>query len=523
MSGFAHYAFETLAWTGALIALVLVIRRPVARWFGPRFAYALWLLPALRLVLPPLTLPAWLDPVTSEPAAALPIDPAHVVLPVPLAATPAFEPDLFARMDLWTVLLAIWLGGAAMSLVLRFAGYARLRRAMTREAKVVEMRGRIVIIETPATDGPMAFGVVSPVVALPEGFRERTDPAAYALALEHELAHHRGGDCLANMAIQPLFALHWFTPLGRMGWLAFRRDQEAACDARVVEARSAEDKAAYADVIVQSAVHSASSPNPALAAAMACPVLGDTSIVHRIRSLTMQTPSRRRRATASVLLAGAMLALPATATISYARAAAVPPVESAALSIKPATTGFADVTAADEADGTDASASGTFEAQEEQAAPRSQDREAGTEATETVTIRIEDKDGLVTSDSSTKVLSPAEAEQRAARLQEQLAEMRKRLGDDGDFALSKDRIAELMARLERKEGALTRFRTIELSECKDKEGFCGLLSSATSQLATLKRARRSLEQQSELSREVRDNALRGLDEAIAALEKMKAG
>ena len=59
---FQSFAFETLLWTGALIALVLVLRRPVTRHFGPGAAYALWLLPFARLLLPPLVLPAWLAP-----------------------------------------------------------------------------------------------------------------------------------------------------------------------------------------------------------------------------------------------------------------------------------------------------------------------------------------------------------------------------------------------------------------------------------------------------------------------------
>ena len=44
---------DTLVTTAALIALVLVLRRPVARMFGPGLAYALWILPLLRLALPP--------------------------------------------------------------------------------------------------------------------------------------------------------------------------------------------------------------------------------------------------------------------------------------------------------------------------------------------------------------------------------------------------------------------------------------------------------------------------------------
>ena len=63
------WILDTLVWTGALIALALVVRRPLAARFGPRAAYALWLLPFARMVLPPIELPAWLAPAV-EPAAA---------------------------------------------------------------------------------------------------------------------------------------------------------------------------------------------------------------------------------------------------------------------------------------------------------------------------------------------------------------------------------------------------------------------------------------------------------------------
>ena len=60
------FLFDTLVWTGALIALVMVLRRPVARHFGAGAAYALWFLPLARLVIPPFTLPAWMRPVTER-------------------------------------------------------------------------------------------------------------------------------------------------------------------------------------------------------------------------------------------------------------------------------------------------------------------------------------------------------------------------------------------------------------------------------------------------------------------------
>ena len=45
---------ETVLAVSALIILVLLARKVVAREFGPGLAYALWLLPLARLVLPPL-------------------------------------------------------------------------------------------------------------------------------------------------------------------------------------------------------------------------------------------------------------------------------------------------------------------------------------------------------------------------------------------------------------------------------------------------------------------------------------
>ena len=45
---------QALIASSLLMLLVLVLRDPVRRAFGPSVAYALWALPVLRLFLPPL-------------------------------------------------------------------------------------------------------------------------------------------------------------------------------------------------------------------------------------------------------------------------------------------------------------------------------------------------------------------------------------------------------------------------------------------------------------------------------------
>ncbi|MFO6447497.1 M56 family metallopeptidase [Erythrobacter sp. NE805] len=333
---------DTLVWTGALIGGVLLLRRPVSRHFGPEAAYVLWALPLLRLVLPPVTLPAWMAPEAAAPVAAAAAPAAETLVAAPVtepvllhaaavtapaeAAAPQAGFDLLASLAalLWLdLLLLVWLAGAAVTLWRRFAAYFALRDALLVEGREVGRAkgrlGRIRLVETPATHAPLAMGVLDPVIALPPGFMALHDRAARDLALAHELAHHRGGDLLVNVLVQPLFALHWWNPLGRYGWLALRRDQEAACDARVMARRQPAERAAYAALIARFAAASGGAvTDAALTAPMACPVLGEKSIIHRLRSLKMSDLSSRRRWAGRALLGAGLLALPLTASISYA-------------------------------------------------------------------------------------------------------------------------------------------------------------------------------------------------------------
>ena len=315
------FLIDTLVWTGVLLALVLLVRRPVAQLWGARAAYALWALPMARLLLPPLVLPAWMAPaqeVAGEavPVAALTADAAMIAVePLDIPAAAAIP----SGIDWTSALLAVWLAGAAVFLVRRYALYFRMRRELLEAARPMGEEGRVRLVETPAADGPVAFGVLDKVVALPLGFMAGHDRTARDLALAHELAHHRGRDLLCNMLVQPLFALHWFNPLSLLGWRALRRDQEAACDARVVARQPRESRAAYAAVIARFAVQPRDRTRLALAAPMACPVLGDRSIVQRLKSLAMSDISARRRWSGRLLIAASALTLPLTASISYAQ------------------------------------------------------------------------------------------------------------------------------------------------------------------------------------------------------------
>ena len=317
MTGFSDWMVDTFIYTGLLIALVLLLRRPVSRWCGPQVAYALWALPFLRFVMPPIVLPAWMAPAEPEAVAATAAEPLMVIIsdPVETAAATHAAAAPVVGLAVSDLLLPLWIGGALVFLGWRVREYFQMRQSLLEDARPVGEAGKVRLVETPAVTGPVAFGIADKVVALPPEFMAHYDITARDMAIAHELAHHRGYDLVANIAAQPLLALHWFNPLAWWGWRAMRRDQEAACDARVVAGRAQGEKAAYAQVIAGFAT---GDHHLALAAPMACPVLGEKSIIHRLRSLTMSEVSSGRRRLGIAAITTTALALPLTASISYA-------------------------------------------------------------------------------------------------------------------------------------------------------------------------------------------------------------
>ncbi|WP_299307374.1 M56 family metallopeptidase [uncultured Croceicoccus sp.] len=339
MTGFV---FDTWLATGLLIALVLLIRRPMAHLFGARLAYALWLLPALRFVMPPIVLPAWLAPEAGVPLFAQkapPVHPSVVDAEIGTASLTDAAVQTGAGGDIFaTLAIAIWLGGAAAFCVWRMRNYRAMRARLLDGAVPVGEVGDIRMVESRKVAAPLAFGIRDKVIAMPAGFMAQPSREARDFAIAHEIAHHRRGDLLANILAQPVLALHWFNPVAWLGWRAMRRDQEAACDAHVMAGKSRPVRARYGEVIVLFAREQ----HMALAAPMAGfreigPALGEKAIVHRLRSLTQEEGSTRRRRAGRMAIAGAVLvALPLSATISFAEgeqaarpAPAAPPVPAA--------------------------------------------------------------------------------------------------------------------------------------------------------------------------------------------------
>ncbi|OYW24189.1 MULTISPECIES: M56 family metallopeptidase [unclassified Sphingomonas] len=275
------WAIESLLASAALMLLVLIMRGPVRRAFGPGIAYALWLLPVVRLVLPPM-------PTEWQKAAAPPITQASesftVLVIEPLGLGQAAAP-VAQGPSLLVILVALWAAGASAFILWHLVAHSRFCRRILASSRQVSP-GHIRVLRSDAAAGPLAFGILRKYVAFPSDFEDRYDADERDLALAHELTHHARGDLIANWVALVVLALHWFNPLAWRAFRAFRADQEMACDARVLAGRDAAFTHAYGRAIVKSA------HGGAVSAACHLHTINDLKGRLRMLSTTKKSPLR---------------------------------------------------------------------------------------------------------------------------------------------------------------------------------------------------------------------------------------
>ena len=254
------WLIETLLVTSALLILVLLIRKPVARLAGPRWAYLLWLIPALRFA-------ASLAPKAAVAPLVL-VDASQLLPAMPILQTIGGAFD-----GLFNAVVVIWASGTALALLRLVHQHWRLRAELLAGSisidnghwqRVVRCSQSLGMHPAPETRlarahyGPAVFGLVEPILILPRGFFEDYSDQQQELMICHELTHLCRRDLLWNIVASFLRCLFWFNPLFRFCEQCYRADQELACDDAVIAGRARADRKAYGLALL-SAVQSRSS------------------------------------------------------------------------------------------------------------------------------------------------------------------------------------------------------------------------------------------------------------------------
>ena len=268
----------TLLTSSALI-LSLCLLRLARRRVSARLIYALWLVAALRLMLPfslapsPVSVanlaPELHEAVIAEPAPgaenpetgeaiAVPAEPGAespetggtVTVPpgpdMPLAPGAAAEPE--PSFDWAGALRALWIGGGAALAALLVYKNAAMYLALRAGRRRLELDAALPVYLVEGLPSPCLFGVFRPAIYLTPAALET--PERTRMALLHEETHYRHGDHLWALLRCALLCVYWFDPFVWLAAFLSRRDCELACDESCVKRLGEAGRAEYGGALI---------------------------------------------------------------------------------------------------------------------------------------------------------------------------------------------------------------------------------------------------------------------------------
>lgn len=267
---------------GSVIIAAVMILRLVLRRAPKKIICLLWLLAAVRLLMPfeiesKLSLQPELsaadyiqniqtqtpsdghNPSVQAPAVT---DPADQPVDPPTADTPdAADPMLIAS--------GVWLAGASVLAIYSIVSYMLLKR---------QVRNCIVVSDgvwqCPNLETAFVLGFFRPQIYLNAGMSAEQQ----AFVLQHERCHIRRGDHWWKLLGFFALAVHWFNPLVWIAYALLCRDLETACDEMVVKNMDTAQRKAYSAALLQCSVNRIH--------LAACPVaFGEVSIKGRIKNV----------------------------------------------------------------------------------------------------------------------------------------------------------------------------------------------------------------------------------------------
>lgn len=264
-----------ISWQAGLIALAVIAVRPLLRRAPRRAVCMLWLLVALRLLLPArLTVesPVSLQQPESPPLQAYQElrqqEKVYVSTP-PEQRVETAGPAAAQGFALLDQLPAIWLTGVGCMALYMALSLLRMRWRLRAAPRIQDNVYRCTDWST-----PFVLGVIAPRIYVPETVSEQDFPQVLA----HERCHIRRWDHVWKPLAFLLLAVNWFNPVLWAAYVLLGRDMERACDEMVLKNATPIQRAAYSRALVACAAQ------PKMAAV--CPLaFGEVAVKERVKNV----------------------------------------------------------------------------------------------------------------------------------------------------------------------------------------------------------------------------------------------
>ena len=285
--------FEISIATSFLILPLCLASRRINRRYGAKWKYYIWLLLAVRLMIP-VNLPAvngfsilpdlsqrqqiqtQEQPIQSQ--AHTGSQPDTVPSQSQEQEQPISEPPYSidgtkenteaqpaAIMNVTDIAAIVWCVGFCVFSVFQLYVYYAFRRGIFVDGRECEnssihelvvstshaigLHRTMPVIVSRKVNSPMILGIFRPVLVIP---REDYSSAECNMIVRHELTHCKRHDIAFKMLLTAVNALHWFNPFVYLMVREANADIELCCDADVLRNADAVQRKAYADSILTS-------------------------------------------------------------------------------------------------------------------------------------------------------------------------------------------------------------------------------------------------------------------------------
>lgn len=252
---------ETIISSSVLILAVVALRYLLRSRISSRLQYALWVLVAIRLLLP---FSLFESPVSVMNA--LPYQPSYSANVVPTTApapvgsgNEALSGDfqinqnnstITHKTDYRTVAIYLWLCGILVSGTIFLVSNVHLSRKLKQSRKQVGTPDcSLPVYTSEGLPSPCLYGLWKPSIYLtPESL---TSDQRMAHVITHELTHYHHGDHIWSFVRALCVCVHWFNPLVWLAAILSRRDSELACDEGTLSKLGDESRTAYGKTLIE--------------------------------------------------------------------------------------------------------------------------------------------------------------------------------------------------------------------------------------------------------------------------------
>lgn len=259
--------FQNTIFVSSIVLIIILVYPLLKKWFVPRMRCLIWLLLAIRLLLPfeialiklPFTMGLPMDHIHLEN------NDNYIDETIVFSTEENLRNINHPNVSIYDIIAIIWITGVVAYSLFYIIKYKEFKKNTINASYVIndkemqnllegvllesnlKLRNPITIKGCTMINTPMLMGVIHPILFIPN---KDYDNDSLRLIIIHELIHFYNRDILLKYLLLISKIIHWFNPIIHIMTRIANNDIELSCDYHVVKDKDLAFRKLYSDLII---------------------------------------------------------------------------------------------------------------------------------------------------------------------------------------------------------------------------------------------------------------------------------